>query len=101
MTTLSMLVAEAADHATACLSLRGRVLSHEWDAVRKAWADVEARGLPVTDDYVEEVRLLLEPSLRPPTRDEVRIVARDLNTLVRCVEWVEMVAEDRKGGLTR
>lgn len=101
MTTLSMFVAETADRATACLSLRGRMLSHSWDEVRKAWALVEARGLPVTDDKVEEVRLLLEPSLRPPTQAEVRLIVRDLNTLVRCVEWVEMVAEDRKSGLTR
>ena len=88
---LSMLVAEAANHATACLSLRGRNLSHEWDAARSAWAEVETHGLPVTDDYVEEVRLLLEPGMHPPTRAEVRLVVRDLNTLVRCVEWAEMV----------
>lgn len=100
MPALSMLVAEAANHATACLHLRGRMLSHEWDAVRTAWAAVESHGLPVTDDYVEEVRLLLEPSLRPPKQEEVRLLARNLNTIVRCVEWVEMVEDDRNAGLT-
>lgn len=89
-TPLSLLIAEAANHATSCLHLRGRMLSHEWDCCRAAWNEVENRGLPIVDDYVEEVRLLLEPTMHAPTQDKVRLLARDLNTLCRCADWWEV-----------